>query len=513
MSLAKGFFTVSGLTIVSRVFGILREAVMTHFLGASIEMDAFTTAFKFPCFFRKFFAEGGFQSIFVPYYADFHSVGKSDEAREFSSSIFSLVFWVVGLLTATIMIFAREFTILMAPGFTAHADKLELATDFVRIIILSVAFISLSTIYSGILVTCKLFFQFAMCPILVNCILVTSLLLFQDTFSAGNRASYGVLASGIFQFFYMYAYVKRLQLPGPTITRIRMTQEVKSFLKKLTPVLAGAGVAQVNVLTGLVYASFLPTGCVTYLHCADRFVQLPLALFGISMGIVLLPEISERIARKQESDTRCIQEKSLLFTMRLTLPSVVGLVALSVHLISLIYGHGRFPETAVISTAKVLQVAALGLPAYVASKIASSILFAQKDASTPIRAAVMSIIANVVLGGIFIVPLAELGLALANSIAGVINVFVMCRKMKMSWKANKATVITLVKILVASLVMWIATQSIDACYERTGMLSEISAMSTIFSGGLVVYIASLYLLGDAEMKKIIAHGLTKLRKI
>ena len=143
MGLFRKFLTVSGLTIASRVFGVVREAVMVHFLGASVEMDAFTTAFKFPSFFRRFFAEGGFQSIFVPYYTDYVLHSKYNGAKYFSSRIFTLIFWVMLVICIVVFIFAREFTLLMAPGFINYPEKLALTIEFTRIIFPSIAFISL----------------------------------------------------------------------------------------------------------------------------------------------------------------------------------------------------------------------------------------------------------------------------------------------------------------------------------------------------------------------------------
>lgn len=504
MGLAQRFFTVSGLTVISRVFGVIREAMLSHFLGACAEMDAFLIAFKFPCFFRKFFAEGGFQSIFVPYFTDFIAVNKIKGARYFSSRIFTITFWVMLFFSIIVFIFAKEFVLLMAPGFTSDPEKMSLSIEFTRIIFPSVAFVSLSTIYSGILVAHKRFFAFSVVPILVNFVLMASLFVCEDMLTAGRRISYGVLAAGVFQFIYLYICVRVSGLTRPTMSSVKITPKIKVFLKKLLPVLAGAGVAQVNVFMGSLFGSFLPTGCITYIYFADRFIQFPLALFGISMGIVLLPEIAMSISKGKSEDIKQVQNKAILFTMRMTLPSVIGLIALSYYMIAALYGHGKFSEISVQKTADVLKVFSIGLPAYVAAKIISSVLFAQKDSKTPVMGAIVSIIANIVLSGIFLIPLQEVGIALATSISGFINVYVMCRKSKGWFLIDKKLIFDFCKIFIASIIMLLTIiffEKIISVNEQKLSQQVLFVTGCCFMG-CIVYIISLFFLKDSSVRLV-----------
>jgi putative peptidoglycan lipid II flippase len=477
--------------------------MIIHFLGASTEMDAFTTAFKFPSFFRRFFAEGGFQSIFVPYFTDFTATNKLKGARYFSSRIFTLTFWIVVFITAIVLIFTKQFTIFMAPGFINMPEKLALTVDFTRIIFPSVAFISLATIYSGILVSYKKFFLFAFAPVLVNCVLVCSILIGQDMLSTGYRLSYGTLASGVLQFIYLYVCVKTNKLPSPKISLIRCSAKIKSFLKKLLPVLAGAGVAQVNILVGLFLASLLPTGCITYMHCADRFIQLPLSLFGASMGIVLLPEISANIAKNKFVDLKNIQNKSMLFVLRLTLPSVIGLIVLSDCLISLLYGHGKFDNDAVKTTSLVLKVTAVGLPAYVISKIMSFIFFAQKNSKVPVMAAIVSVISNILFGLALIGSMKILGLAIANALSGFINVCIMCYKSNRWFSLEKETLSDCVKIISASLFMLLIMLLIQRVMyaDNAGFCGKLTFVIISFVTAVIAYVFALYFFKDHTVRE------------
>jgi len=505
MGLVKNFLTMNGLTLLSRFFGLIREILLLHFMGASVEMDAYTTAFKFPSFFRRFFAEGGFQSIFVPYYTDYISYSKFKGAKYFSSRIFTLIFWIMLFISIIVFIFAKEFTIIMAPGFASDPEKLALTAEFTRIIFPSIAFISLSTVYSGILISRQKFFIFALAPIFVNIILIGSLFFFQDLTSAGRRYSYGTLVAGMFMFLYMFLCVKYQNFPSPRFSTIRRSPKVKIFLKKMLPVLVGAGVAQINVLAGTFFASFLETGCITCLACADRFVQLPLSLFGVTIGTILLSEIAGKVTKKQESDIKEIQNQSFLFTMRLTLPSVIGFVAMSYLMTSLLYGHGKFDQHAIELTSGILKVTACGLPALVLSKIMSSILFAYKDTKTPVIAAVISIIVNIILSIALISPLGIIGIALSSAVAAYVNVYVMCRKTHGCFSITKTVLIDFLKIIIASSlllgVMLIIVGAQDGI-QRT-KIQEFSLMLFSVITGVTLYVLTLYLLKDKVVMRMV----------
>jgi putative peptidoglycan lipid II flippase len=285
-------------------------------------------------------------------------------------------------------------------------------------------------------------------------------------------------------------------LPMPRLSSIKLTAGTKLFLKKLVPVLVTAGVMQINVFVGTVVASFCPTGCITYIYCADRFVQLPLAVFGVAMGLVLLPEISEALSTKKLAVVRDVQSKAIMFTLRLTLPSVVGLVILAYYLISIVYGHGRFTETAVLSTARILQVVSIGLPASVLVKIMTSVLVAQKDSRTPVVAATASIVANAVVSVTLAIPLQEIGIAIATAISGIVNAYWLLRKVEARSIFNRDLVVGLIKIMIASVVMSAAMLGVSCMLQSNSISSEILLVLLSGIAGIVAYFVSLILLKD-----------------
>lgn len=475
--------------------------MFSHFPGACSEMDAFLIAFKFPSFFRKCFAEGGFHSIFVPYFMDFTARNKPQGALYFSSGIFTLLFWIMLGFSIIVFVFADTFVAIMAPGFLESATKFNMTVQFTRITFPNAGFVALSTVYSGILVAHNRFFPFAVAPILVNIILISSLILFPDLVTAGYRVSYGVLAAGIFQFIFLYFYTKSLRLQTPRITKLKISKKMKEFLKKLIPVVIGAGVAQFNVFADSLFGSFLPTGSISFIYFADRFIQLPLALFGISIATILLPEISAAVSKGRYCGSESLKEDVLTFSIRFAVPSVVILMVLSKVLISILYGHGRFSVSNVNSTAIVLQIFAIGVPAYIMSKIFASVLFAQKNSKVPVIAAIISIMCNIVLNCILIVPLGIIGIAISTSISGFVNAYIMYRKSKNWFVFDRDTVVSIIKIIIASIIMGLSMKLIPTC--DANIFSEIKYLIICSITGGISYLISLIILRDKIVIKLI----------
>ncbi|MDR1234167.1 MAG: murein biosynthesis integral membrane protein MurJ [Holosporales bacterium] len=505
MGLARRFLTVSGLTASSRILGVVREAAFSHFLGAGVEMDAFLIAYKFPSFFRKFFSEGGFQSIFVPFYSDFTEAHKYKAAQYFSSRIFRIILFITIIVTLLVVVFANEFVLIMAPGFVNDPEKLSLATEFTKIIFPSVIFIAISSVYSGILMSHRQFFLFTMWPILGNLILIASLFMGQDLMSAARRLSYGVLIAGLSQFCYSWWSARRCSSGIPFSFRIKITKRMRDFLRKLPNVLASAGISQINIFLDSLFGSIMPTGVISYIYFADRFIQFPLALFGISMGVILVPEISKRMRQESTNGVNKVQNEAIALTLRMTLPAVIVFLSLAHPLISILYGHGKFSGASVDRTANVLRVFSIGLPAYVVAKIMSSALLAQKDSKTPITATLVAVSSNIILSVLLMFPLQEIGIAIATSVSGFVNVYVMYKKSKSFTFMDMPFIRSMRKVLLSSFIMFIFIEVMkiiikdpdDVCL-RTMMLIFIIIV------GLISYLITLLILGDDILKFSIA---------
>ena len=476
-------------------------------------MDCCLVAMKFPKFFRKCFSEEGLNSVLVPSLSELEVKKKNKFAQLFSSEIFSIVCYVSLIITILVVIFAKYFVLLMAPGFADDPTKLSLAIEFTRIIFPSVLFLALTAIYSGILISNQKFGLYTVSPLIINMVLITSILIAKDGLHPGRGLVYGVLAATIIQFLYLYSIIKIKNLTTPHFTVPKLTKSVKQFFKKLAPVIASAGVAQINVFIDSFFSSYLFTGCITYLYFADRLNQLPLSLFGISMSIILLPEISKIMAKKNkeqisknDDEVTNICRDSILFTLRLTFPVVIIISTLSYNFIDVIYGYGKFTKFDVSNTATVLSITSLGLPAYVLSKILSAIFFAQKNTKAPIRAAMVAICSNLVLNALLMRKFQFAGIAIATMISGYLQMLVLGKYLGNTNVFNKQFILQISKILVSTIIIYfvilLAKNYIVIQYTNE-TLNNILVLTIYSLIGLIVYLLMLSLLKDQAVCNLI----------
>ena len=505
MILLKKFLTVSGMTLISRILGVIREMILSIYLGASLEMDTCLVAMKFPKFFRKCFSEEGLNSVLVPSLAELEVKKKNKFAQLFSSEVFSIVCYVSLIITILVVIFAKYFVLLMAPGFADDPEKLSLTIEFTRIMFPSVLFLALAAIYSGILISNRKFGLYTISPLIVNITLIVSILIAKNGLHPGRGFAYGVLAAAIAQFLYLYVILKSKYLTTPSFTIPKLTKSVKHFFKKLAPVIASAGVAQINVFIDSFFSSYLFTGCITYLYFADRLNQLPLSLFGISMSIILLPEISRIMAKKNkeqlsdDEEVKNICRDSILFTLRLTFPVVIIMSTLSYNFIDIIYGYGKFTKFDVSNTATVLSIMSLGLPAYVLSKILSAIFFAHKNTKAPIKAAMVAICSNSILNALLMKKFQFAGIAVATMISGYLQMLVLGKYLGKTNVFNKQFILQISKILISTIVIYFTILLSQHCIviQNTNETINNTLVLTIYTSiGLGVYLLMLYILKD-----------------
>lgn len=417
MSLFKAATTVGGWTAISRILGMLREMLMSHYMGASIISDAFVVAFKFPNFFRRFFAEGALNAAFVPQFAGKLSEEGQDSAKRMATDVFSIMAWFLFGFVLLIELLTPYVIPVIAPGFSGTPERVELAITFTRITFPYILCMSLTALLAGVLNSVDRFWAASAAPILLNIAMILSLLMIpHTTVSSGVLLSSAVFIAGIFQLTWLYWSCMRQGL-ALSLHLPRITDDVRQVMRKMLPGMVGAGVMQINLLISQQFASFLPIGSMTYLYYADRLYQLPMSIFGVAIGTALLPGLS-KLWRAQDTDQALhLQNKALTFALFMNMPAAVGLIVLSQSLIALLFGHGKFSDADVMQTAPALAAFASGLPAYVAAKVFTTTFFARNDTKTPVKVASFSILGNIILNFCFMPFFQHVGLALATSIA------------------------------------------------------------------------------------------------
>ena len=377
MNIVKSTGTFGFYTIISRLLGYLRDILIAIFLGTSFLADVFFVAFRIPNTFRRLFAEGTFNSAFVPSYISKKTKSKT-QSNKFANEIFNLLFFGLFVFVLVVEIFMPFFVGFIAPGFINDSKKIELATNLTRITFPFLMFVSLSSFFGAILNSHNKFAAAAATPVILNLILIG--VLFFGKFLNDNLVyylSYGVSIAGFLQLVFLYKFVKKFYLININF-KFKINKDVKLFFKKLLPSIFASGVTQINILVGTIIASF-QASAVSYLYYADRIYQINLAIAGIAIGVVILPQLSKYVHLKKKTKILVIQNKALELSMFLSLPASVALSIGSEQIISALFGYGSFSEEAVYNSAKALYYFGLGLPAFALIKVFSTFFFANHD--------------------------------------------------------------------------------------------------------------------------------------
>ena len=421
----RSFFTVSFYTFISRILGFIRDILIAKFLGSTVIADAFFVAFRIPNFFRRVLAEGAYSAALIPVFSGVVIDTKDDhEAADFVENTMSLLLFVTIILTF-IFFFGMPYIIqILAPGFSNNKEAFDLAVHFGKIIFPYLIFISLVAHFASINNVHGKFVAGAFAPAILNISLILSLFILTPQLStAGHALSYGVLIGGLFQFIYLYKAV--LQFYRPRIRIPIFNTKLKKFLRLFFPGLIGSGVIQLNIIIGTIIASFLPIGAISHIYYADRLNQLPLAIFGIAMGIVLLPTLSKAIKQNNSEEIQVTQNRSLEFSLLISLPSAAGLYILSFPIIHILFERGAFLAEDTFYTSKVLSIFALGLPAYILIKILVTCFFARENTKTPLYVSIISVVTNIILSLLLIGSMREMGIALATAVSSWINAIIL----------------------------------------------------------------------------------------
>jgi len=420
MNLIASISTFSFFTLISRILGYVRDILIAIFLGTSLFADAFFVAFRLPNTFRRLFAEGTFNAAFIPSYAGELSQDK-EKADHFARNVFNLLFIILLFLVLIAEIFMPQLIYLIAPGFYKDPAKLMLAVDLSRITFPFLFFISLASFFSAILNSYNKFAAAAAAPIVLNVILIGSLFFSQWLdISDVLTLSYAVSFAGLLQLLILFFFVRKNFKPILSI-KIKIDKKIKFFFRKLLPSIFSSGVTQINILVGTIIASF-QAGAVSYLYYADRVYQINLAVAGIAVGTVILPELSKHIKNNNSVQVTNLQNRALELSLFLSIPAATALVLASEEIITSLFGYGSFDQESVINTSIALTFFAFGLPAFSLLKIFSNFFFARNDTKLPFYLSALSVILNILISislfnrfGFVIIPI-------ATSISSWVNV-------------------------------------------------------------------------------------------
>ncbi len=421
MNLLKALATVSGMTLLSRILGFVRDAVIARAFGAGLATDAFFVAFKIPNLLRRLFAEGAFSQAFVPILGEYKAKRAPEEVR-------ALVDHVAGLLTLALFIVtvigvaaAPVVIYISAPGFSADADKFELTVTMLRVIFPYILFISLVALAGGILNTYSRFSVPAFTPVLLNLCMIAGALVLAPYFDPPVLAlAWSVAIGGVVQLLFQVPFLLRLGL----LPRFRLSFRdpgVWRILRLMGPAVFGVSIAQVSLLINTIFASFLVTGSVSWLYYADRLMEFPTGMLGVALGTILLPSLSKHYAEASSEQYSELLDWGLRLTLMLALPAALALALLAVPLITTLFHYGKFSVHDVWMTRQALIAYSVGLLGLIMVKVLAPGFYARQNIKTPVKIALWTLAATQLMNLVFIWPLKHAGLALAIGLGACLN--------------------------------------------------------------------------------------------
>ena len=512
MSLVRKFETVGSGTMLSRVFGFAREMMMAAALGTGPIAEAFYAAFQFPNTFRRLFAEGAFNAAFVPLFAKEIEAGGVAGAKKFSEEVFGVLFTILLLLTIA-MELAMPFVIRsgIAPGFAEDPAKLLLTTELAAIMFPYLMCMSLGAMMAGMLNSLHRYFAAAIAPVFLNIILVGILVVAwyrgHDGPGVGMALAWGVMMAGVIQLAILYFAVRGA---GVSIgfRRPRLTRNVRRLLWLALPAAITGGITQINTLVGTAIASG-KAGAVPSLNLADRVYQLPLGVVGVAVGVVLLPELARALRAGHRIDAANLQNRSVEFTLFLTLPAAAALLTIAEPIVRVLYERGAFTpqDTALVS--EVLAIFGQSLPAFVLIKAFTPGFFAREDTRTPMYFAGLSVIVNISIALTLFPAYGAVGIAIAAATAGWMNAGLLFGTLawRGHWTLDAALVKRIPRLVFASAIMagaiyFAAGWMGDWLASESPIYSQASALAVLVAGAMVIYFATAFGTGGADMGMI-----------
>ena len=523
MSLLRNFATVGGATLSSRLLGFVRDILMAAALGTGPVADAFVVAFRFPNLFRRLFAEGAFNSAFVPLFSRALE-GKDEakaraEAKAFAQQAMAGLLTVLTLVTAIAMIAMPLLMLMLAPGFIGDPAKFDLTVLLTRITFAYLALVSLLALVSGVLNGLGRFAAAAFAPTLLNVVLIGVLWAILAFGLAGDEQAGiwlagGVVLGGLAQLALVWGDLHRAGFVLKLV-RPRWSAGMKRLVTLGVPGVIAGGITQINIVVGTMIAS-LQAGAVSLLYYADRLYQLPLGVVGIAIGVVLLPELARRLKAGDEAGMKVASARSLEFSMLLTLPAACALAAIPLPLVSVLFERGAFTEDARIGTAAALQAFAVGLPAFVLIKVFSPAFFAREDTKTPMKIGAVAVAVNIIVSLALFPVIGHVGIALATSVAGWVNAGLLYRLMvkRGYWRIDRSLAMTVALLLACALAMAAALIGLDRLLADqlavgAPLIVRVAALGALVVGGMAVFFGLAHLTGAArlgDMKRLLKRN-------
>ncbi len=500
MNLLKALASVSSMTLLSRVLGFARDAIIARAFGAGAATDAFFVAFKLPNLLRRLFAEGAFSQAFVPILAEYKNRRGEEATRILIARVATVLFVVVAAVSALGIVAAPLIVLISAPGFTANPDKFQLTVDLTRIVFPYILFMSLVSFAGGILNTWSRFMVPAFTPVLLNVSMILAAAVAAPYFDPPVLAlGWGAFIGGILQLGLQLPALKQLGVL-PRWDWAPKDEGVRRILYLMGPAAFGVSIAQISLLINTLFASFLESGSVSWLYYADRLMEFPSGMLGVALGTILLPSLAKHHADNDPEQYSKLLDWGLRLTLMLAAPAALALGILAVPLITTLFHYGAFTTHDVEMTRMALVAYSVGLVGLILVKVLAPGFYARQNIKTPVKIAILSLLATQAMNLMFIWPLKHAGLALSIGLGACLNAGILFHKLRSQgiFQPQPGWPVFLLKLFTALAVMgvllWVGMNK-ESHWIAYGFGQRILHLSGLVVGGVVVYFVTLWLLG------------------
>ena len=488
------------MTLISRILGFIRDVVIAQTFGASAHTDAFLVAFKIPNFMRRLFAEGAFAQAFTPVLSEYKTQRDHAEVKDLVNHVAGSLGGLLFIITVIGVLIAPVLVLIFAPGFLYQQEKYDLTVSMLRLTFPYLLFIALTAFAGSILNTHGKFAVPAFTPVLLNICLITAAIYVAPHFEEPVVAlAWGVFIAGIVQLSFQIPFLYKLNLvPRP---RFNLQHEgVKKIHTLMIPALFGVSVSQINLLIDTLMASFLVTGSVSWLYYSDRLMEFPVGVFGMALATVILPNLSKTIARGDNDRFENMMDWALRWVFLIAVPAMLGLMTLAAPILTTLFHSGEFGDKDVLMASYSLSAYSVGLLGFILIKVLASGFYSRQDTKTPVKVAVIAMVANMVFNLSFIWFFKHAGLALATSLAALLNASLLFYYLRQQnvFKPKKGWILLLSRIFAAGLIMgsvlWLGSGEMQQWFDMSTW-SRVANLFMWISVGVVVYLVSLFGLG------------------
>ena len=495
-------------TFLSRILGLVRDMLIANFFGSGMSADAFFVAFRIPNLLRRLFAEGSLTVSFIPVFTEYLQNKSKQEAFLLARVVLTFLVCILTAITILGIILSPLIVRIIAPGFGGMSEKYALTVLLTRIMFPYIFLVSLLALFMGILNSLKHFSAPAIAPIFLNLSMIAVLIFIVPSMKTPTIGlALGVIVGGVIQMALQIPFLMNRGLALAPKWNIRHPA-LKKIGMLMLPTIFGSAIYQINQLIGTLLASLLKEGSVSYLYYADRLVQFPLGVFAIAISTAVLPSLSREAAEGDIYKLKQTLSHALRLTMFITIPAMAGLIVLGQPIITLLFQRGAFTAFTTTMTAQALLYYSIGLWAFAGLRVFVSAFYSLQDTKTPVKVAVVAMIANIVFSLALMGPLKHGGLALALSLASTLQLFMLIYLLqkRLGGIDGRVVIRSMARSFISSLIMSICiyflTFKVFSSILEQNTFNLALEIMIIICAGLVIYGISAYVLGSKELSSL-----------